>query len=293
MIPPRVIVAAIDFSDPSRTALEFAARLARQTGAALHVVHVEDPLLAEAARQSGFDLSKETKEELGRFLASAGPATALSPRHHVVTGAAVDAILEVAEEQHADLVVVGSHGMSGAERLLFGSTTEGVLRHASMSVLVAPPAWSFRADAPDLSGTGPVIAGVALSPPSIAAATAACRLATEIKTRVEMVHVVPELPVLTRWRVHADTAMRDRVAAARSALEAVMGQVACAAPVQGRVETGAIPNGLAEAARPSADRRPILVLGRLSGGKGAAPGSIAYRVLSLAKVPVLMYVAEH
>jgi nucleotide-binding universal stress UspA family protein len=290
MIPPRVIVAATDFSDPSRTALEFAARLARQTGAALHVVHVEDPLLAEAARQSGFDLSKDTAEELGRFLAAVTPAADAAPRRHVVRGPAVDAILDVAEQQRADLVVVGSHGMSGAERLLFGSTTEGVLRHAPMSVLVTPPEWSFRPDARDLSGAGPVIAGVALSPPSVAAATAACRLAAAIGTRVEMVHVVPELPVLTRWRVHADAAMRDRVATARSALEAVMREVACTVPVQARVETGAIPNGLADAAAPSADRRPILVLGRLSGGKGAAPGSIAYRVLSLARVPVLMYV---
>jgi len=290
MIPPRVILAAVDFSGPSRTALDFAARLARQTGAALHVLHAQDPLLAEAARQSGFNLAEDTSEELGRFLAAVSPAASASPRRHVVTGPAVDSILAVATREGADLVVVGSHGMSGAERLVFGSVTEGVLRRAPVSVLVTPREWSTGSIALDLSGAGPIIAGVALSPPSVGAATAACRLAAAIGTTVEMVHVVAELPVLTRWRPHADAVVRDRVAAARTALDAVVRDVGCSVLTQARVESGSIPHRLAEAAAPTADRRPLLVLGRSSGETGAAPGSIAFRVLALAKVPVWMHV---
>ena len=289
MIPPRVILTGVDFSDPSRTALAFAARLARHTGAALHVLHVEDPLLAEAARHSGIDLAKDTEEELGRFLATASPAAQASPMRHVATGPAADRILEVAEQQKADLVVVGSHGMSGVARVVFGSVTEAILHRAGMSVLVTPSEWSHaRSDAVDLSGTGPVVAGMALSPPSLAAGGAACRLAAALGTTVEMVHIVPALTVLARWRKQADTALHDRVAAARTALDAVMHTVACQVPVVPRVANGAVAEGLAEVASPSGTRRPILVLGRLAPDQGV-PGGIAYRALMLAQVPVLMY----
>ncbi len=294
MIPFRTIVAAIDFSDTSRVALVLAARLARQCGAALHVVHAEEPLLSATARHAGIDLARETDEELQRFITSAWPAAECSPQRHVVAGAAVDVILAVAHQHHADLVVVGSRGMSGAEKLVFGSTTEGLLRRADVSVLVAPAGWMPpHPDALDLSGTGPVVAGVDLSDPSVAGARAACTLASVLGTSVEIVHVVPDLAVLSRWRAHAETAVRDRVAAARRELETVVRSLGCSVPVEMRVEAGAVPNRLAEATGPARDRAPILVLGKKApGSKGAAPGAIAYRVLSLASVPVLMHVAD-
>ena len=294
MIPPRVILAPVDFSEPSRTALEFAVRLAHQTGAALHVLHAQDPLLAEGARHAGFDLARDTEEELGRFVADASPLSGAAPHTHVVTGPAVDAIVQTAQQLGADLIVVGSHGISGAERLVFGSTTEGVLRRAHTSVLVTPGrVASAGATAPDLSGMGPVIAALDFSTPAIEAAKAACRLAAALNTFVEVIHVVPDVPVLMRWRVHSETAVRDRVEAARDQLDTVTRSLGCGVPTQTKLETGVIAVQLAEAAASSSTRRPILVLGRhRPGEKGGAPGSTAYRVLMLAKVPVLMYVAE-
>lgn len=294
MIPPRVILAPVDFSVPARSALDFAARLARQTGAALHVLHAQDPLLAEGARQVGRDLARETEEELRLF--AGGPSAALpsAPRLHVETGPAVDVILDVAARVAADVVVVGSHGMSGAERLFFGSTTEGVLRRAPSSVLVTPAGWSPASPAaPDLSGTGPVIAAVDFSPAAVAAAKAACRLASVLNTTLEIVHVVPELPVLVRWRDQADSAVRRRAADVRGQLESMAASLSCAVPAQLRVEQGAVAVRLSDAASPADSRRPILVLGRrLPGERGGAPGSTAYRTLMLAKVPLLMCVTN-
>ncbi len=294
MIPPRVILAPVDFSDQSRKALVFAARLARQTGAALHVLHAQDPLLAEGARQAGYDLTRETEEELRRFLAGASPASDLAPHLDVVTGPAVDTIVNAAHHLGADLVVVGSQGMSGAERLVFGSTSEGLWRRAPASVLVTPATWSpARSTTADLSGTGPVVAAVDFSAPAVSAAKAACRLASALNTTLEIVHVVAEPSVLTRWRVHAEAALRERIAETRTQLDAVAETVACDVPVQLRVETGGVPRCLADAAAPSDSRRPILVLGRRAPGeKGGPPGSTAYRVLTLANVPVLMHVGE-
>ncbi len=194
MIPPRTILAATDFSDASRGALAFAARLARHCDAALHIAHAEHPLLSAAAERSGIDLAAETREELRRIIAAASPAVDCSPQLHVVAGAAVDVVAALAHTQHADVIVVGSHGMSGTEKLVFGSTTEGLLRRSDVSVLVVPPEWTPpRPTGVDLAGTGPVITGVDMTESSIAGARAACSLAKALGTAVELVHVVPEL----------------------------------------------------------------------------------------------------
>ena len=73
-MPPRSILAAVDFSEPSRVALEFATRLANQCQATLHVLHVEDPLPAAAARVGHVDLLRETREGLARFTAGTAAA---------------------------------------------------------------------------------------------------------------------------------------------------------------------------------------------------------------------------
>ena len=292
MIPPRTILAATDFSDPSTAALVFAARLARHCQAALHVVHAEDPLLAAAAERSGIDLVAQTREELHHAVAAAPPAADCSPQLHAVAGPAVDVILDVVRAQHADLVVVGSRGMSGAERFVFGSTTEAVLRRSHVSVLVVPPGWMPpRSTGVDLAGTGPLIAGVDMSASSLAGARAACRLASALGTAVELVHVVPELAVLARWQPHAAGGLEDRVAQARKELDRAVSGLGCQVPMEWRVETGSVPDQLASIAARAADRAPLLVLGKKAPhAGGSAPGTIAYRVLSLADVPVLMFV---
>jgi nucleotide-binding universal stress UspA family protein len=293
MIPPKVVLAAVDFSEPSAVALTFASRLASESGATLHVIYAEDPFLADAARQAGIDLAADTQQELARFVAAAlgerpGPATTV-----IETGPAIDVILEAARRVHADVLVLGSHGMSGAERLMFGSTTEGVLRRAPVSAMVVPPTWQpSRTDAPGLSGAGPVVVGVDLGESSSATLAAACRLASLLGTSVEAAHVVTNPPVLARWRGHAESAVRDRLAAGRAKLTQVLQDAKCEVSTRAVAETGDVPERLAAIAAAGPHRQPILVLGRhRRDAKGGPPGAIAYRVLSLARVPVLMHVA--
>jgi nucleotide-binding universal stress UspA family protein len=292
MIPPRAILAATDFSTSSAVALAFAARLARHCRAALHVVHAEHPLLGLAAERSGIDLAAQTREELQRTIESTPPAADCAPQLHSVAGPAVEVILDVARERGIDVLVVGSRGMSGAERLVFGSTTEGLLRRSAISVLVVPPEWTPpRPGTVDLAGTGPLIAGVDGSDESLAGARAACNMASALGTAVEIVQVVPDLAVLERWRAHAARALDDRLDEARKELERVAGGLGCQAPVEWRVEAGSVPERLASMAGRASDRAPLLVLGKKPPhSSGAAPGTIAYRVLSLASVPVLMVV---
>ena len=286
-MPPRAILAAVSFSDSSRVALALAARLARHCDAELHVVHVEDPLLDAAARYAGIDLSTETQAELRRFVASAWPAAQCLPQTHVLAGAAVDVILDVARRHRADLVVVDSGRMSSVERRVFGSTTEELLRRADVSVLVAPAEWTPpHPDAPDLSDLGPLVVVVDLSDPrSVPATKAACELASVLGTSVEIVHVVPD-----RDGSEPD---RDAMADAQAKFERLRRELGCSVPVEIRVEAGAVAHRLAEAAGPTGNRATMLVLGKTApSSKGGWPGAIVNRVLSGGTVPILMYVAD-
>ena len=254
MIPPRAILAAVSFSDTSRVELMLAARLARHCGADLHVLYVEDPLLDAAARRAGIDLSISTQRELQRFVADAWPATLCSPETHVVAGPAVDVILEVAHQQRADLIVVEGGRLPGAEKLLFGSTIEQLIRRADVSLLVAPAAWRPpEPDAEDLSNVGPVIAILDMSDqPSIAATQAAAELASVLGTSVEVVHVASD--------AEAPAALGDR---------------------------------LAHTSEGHVGRAPMVVLGRRArSSKAAWPGALVNRALAGGTVPILLYVAE-
>ena len=69
-------------------------------------------------------------------------------------------------------------------------------------------------------------------------------------------------------------------------LECVVNSLACQVPVEWRVESGSVPERLASSLGRAADRAPLLVLGKKAPHSGgSAPGTIAYRVLSLADVP--------
>jgi nucleotide-binding universal stress UspA family protein len=293
MIPPKVVLAAVDFSESSRRALMFAARLARHANARLHVVHAQDSLLANAARAAGVDIDAETRAELSAFMQTAPPAGDWSPFQEVADGPAVNVVCDAADRVNTDVIVVGAHGMSGIGRLMFGSTTEGMLREADHSVLVIPDTWTPpRGDSDDLSGVGPVIAGVEPTPAAFAAAHAARDLATLLGTSLELRHVVPSPSVLSRWAGHAETAQRERLdVAGRRLTEAAALRDLTADKIE--VTSGPVAEQLAGIVRPNENRRPILVLGRRTRAeRGGTPGSTAVRVLTLAEVPVLMYLPD-
>jgi nucleotide-binding universal stress UspA family protein len=291
MLPPRTILVAVDFSEPSRIALTLAARFAQQCDAALHVVHAEDPLLFAAAAESQVDLTAETREALSQFIATAPPAGELSARAHTVSGSPALVILDIAHQEGADLIVVGAHGISGAGRLLFGSVAEGLLRRADRSILLVPDGWTPPQPAvPGLAGVGPIVVGVDFSEASMAAVAAAVALADRLRTSVEAIHVVPDLPVPARWQRHAERAIAQRVDLARRELSRLLGALSASVPVTARVEQGNVAECLAEASVNIGSRHPLLLLGRRSSrSRDGAPGATAYRVASLGRVPVLMH----
>ena len=292
MFPPRRILAAIDFSEPSRVALTMAGRLAAHDRGELHVLHAEDPLLCAAARARGISLSVQARDELKAFIGETALPSTVPVQPHVIGGIAAPVICDFARHQSVDVIVVGTHGMSGAERLLFGSTAEAVLHRSRIPVLLVPPTWSPPPSAGDLTGMGPVVAAIDFTGASFEAMGAAFRMARALHTSLELVHVVPSLPVIDRWRPHAVDSIDERIDDARAQLARLARGINLGMAVETLVETGPVAESIAHAARHAHGRHPLLVLGRRRPrAHGDVPGATAHRVVSLSHVPTLMFMA--
>jgi nucleotide-binding universal stress UspA family protein len=141
LMPPRTILAATDFSEASIRALAFAARLANHCRAPLHVLHVADPDPGAIPGQTSVDLSERTRLEMQRVIAAAAPDAGCALYVHTMIGSPADVILETARARRADVLVVGSQGMSDPQKPGFGSTTDELLRRAHLSVIMVPAGW--------------------------------------------------------------------------------------------------------------------------------------------------------
>lgn len=136
-------VVACDGSEPSLRALRRALPLARASGAALDLVHViEEPPVSPFVQWAGLD-GDYVRELLGAQAARAREATlavtreaGLDAEFRVLRGRPIDELLNAAED--ADLLVLGTHGYRGMDRMLLGSVAETLLRRAAVPLLVVP-----------------------------------------------------------------------------------------------------------------------------------------------------------
>lgn len=133
------ILAPVDFSDTSRRALLYARELAALYEAHVDLLHISAH--ADFHRGSGADVVYETPEEpVSRRerekarLASMAKGGKLEAKVHAVYGYPHGGILDFAEERGTDLIVIGTHGRSGMERVLLGSVAERVIRQAPCPV---------------------------------------------------------------------------------------------------------------------------------------------------------------
>ena len=148
MFQPKVVLAPTDFSDPSRDAVESATAVASRFGSTLILVHVVPMLPRLPAGVSIFkegDYEQLLREEAGKRIAELSAKCAqagVSVQSEVgIANDVASEILRVAERREADLIVIATHGMTGWQKLVFGSGTEKVVRLTSAAVLVlrAPP----------------------------------------------------------------------------------------------------------------------------------------------------------
>ncbi|MFM8888955.1 MAG: universal stress protein [Solirubrobacterales bacterium] len=140
------IVVGTDGSDTAAEAVRQAAEIAKMSGASLEVFCAAEPSPAwrsDAKRTAApDDVSYEfgQREEANFALEAAARIAGevgVEVRPHPMEGDPADAILDVAEQSKADLIVVGNKGMTGAKRYLLGSVPNKVSHHSPCSVFIA------------------------------------------------------------------------------------------------------------------------------------------------------------
>ena len=131
------ILAPTDFSDLSARGVRYACQLAKDVGAELIIFNVV--LLDETNVVDKHEVERH-KKRLDEFMTEkiAGSGAGLTIRKVVDAGQPYGAIIDCAENEGVDLIVMSSHGRSGLSRMLIGSVTDKTLRGASCSVLVVP-----------------------------------------------------------------------------------------------------------------------------------------------------------
>ncbi len=285
----QTVVCGIDFSALSKHALRHAAVIAARAHGRLVVVFANDPLLvsAAAAARPRIDLQARSGKELTRFIRSTlgkKPRTPVTRR--VATGEPSDQILAVARAVRADLIVVGSHGLTGIARLAFGSTTAEVLKRATVPVLVVPEG-DGATRLPERSWPrGRVVAPVTLDRRvAIECKTASC-VAEWFGCPLLLVHAVATsvAPAWLRRRlIGRNTRTLERMRRRLANLAVSIHRV----PAAGRVLEGQPADVVAAVARH--ERTPLLLMtlrDRHSWFEGGR-GSITYRIFSQLQVPVL------
>ncbi len=138
-----IIVLPIDFSELSQAALPWARRMAAVMDAEIHCVYTVEPPNIYSALDMVPAIPLPTNEELGENASSQLETfakehlTALDPAPvtSILTGNPADQIVAYARKVDAEMIIITTHGYSGLEHVVLGSTTEAVLRHAHCPVL--------------------------------------------------------------------------------------------------------------------------------------------------------------
>ena len=145
------ILVPVDYSEPSRAALELAGLLAQAVGASLLVLHGwESPPFADSVaivgpkpnrRHPALDelVVENAQRELERFVASAPPPVGIEVEQKLSSGSPTRVILDELQQGAYDLVVMGTHRKSAVEAMLIGSVADRVIRDSEVPVLVVPP----------------------------------------------------------------------------------------------------------------------------------------------------------
>ncbi len=190
------ILSPTDFSEFSKHALEHALAVARWHGARVTVLHIQPPPVPVSetpfAGYAAVPLppppdAEQLTREVRRFCE---PVTAGGQLPEIVIrdGNPVNEIVEQAEQMPADLLVLGTHGRGGFERVALGSVTERVIRKVRCPVLTVPPRSSEPSAGPVPFKT--ILCAIDFSPSSIRALEFSLAWAKEADARLILLHVL-------------------------------------------------------------------------------------------------------
>jgi nucleotide-binding universal stress UspA family protein len=146
------VLVPIDFSDYSKSSMKYAADFAKHFKASLILIYVIEPIVYPpdfsmgqiAIPSPGLEMDKRANEELDKLAEKEIPSD-VTVKKIIKTGKPFVEIIETAAEEDVDLIIIATHGHSGVEHILFGSTAEKVVRKAPCPVLtLREPAKGFK-----------------------------------------------------------------------------------------------------------------------------------------------------
>lgn len=296
----RNILYPTDFSPSAELAFGHATDFARRLGARLHLLHVValhgdvpyDPMFYSPAPDDAF--ARAEVKALGKLQElAASPAAAGVEMLPVVLRSPFPgtAIVEYAQRNAVDLVVMGTHGRRGPSRLLLGSRAEEVLRHAPCPVLTLRDGEDGRVAKRAVPPRG-ILVPFDFAPPSRKALAEAAALARHCGARLRLLHVMDELPLVDvaggMAVVEASAERQQRLERLRLRLKDV---VAYLAPDVGTTIDLRVGKPATEILRASEEAGVDLVVMATraeTGIKRVLFGSIAEEVMRLASAPLLI-----
>jgi len=136
------VLVPIDFSDYSKSSLRYSVNFVRCFKADLILIYVIEPVIYPPDFSMGqiavpavdAEIDKRAYEELNKLAKTEVPAD-MNVRTIIKTGKPFVEIIETAAEENIDLIIIATHGRSGVEHILFGSTADKVIRKAPCPVL--------------------------------------------------------------------------------------------------------------------------------------------------------------
>ena len=147
------IICAVDLSEHSKTVAEYACMLAKAMNASIVAVYAAPTL----TQYTGFHVPPNTIDSfVGEIVSGAEKAMAqfvsenfegVETKAEVVVGYAAEEILEIAAKEEADILVMGTHGRKGIDRILFGSVAERVVKNSHLPVLTIRPSDNYTGGA--------------------------------------------------------------------------------------------------------------------------------------------------
>jgi nucleotide-binding universal stress UspA family protein len=210
MISLKNILFATDFSEASEAALPYAAAISRRYGSQLHVAHIVTPAsylipYAPDVPSTIETLHNATRADARQRMESLAAQLTPAPyRTYVREGEVWEGLSEIIRTQEIDLLVVGTHGRTGVEKLVLGSKAEEILRQAPCPVLTVGSKVSGRAKLPAVEGEEKhltpvdislrqIVYATDFSPESLAAARFATSLAQEFQAKLTLLHVIEKI----------------------------------------------------------------------------------------------------
>jgi nucleotide-binding universal stress UspA family protein len=294
MTPYRHLLCPVDFSESSRRALEWSSRFSKSVGAALSVLHVVDTELLSignlVAVPNAFD---ELRKRAGEAVAELKRAVDLNHATvEIVPGIPEDVLVDTANRGAVDLVVMGTHGLSGFQKFLLGSVTEKVLHRVKVPLLTISP--NVEGSHRELRDPRAILMAIDFGPETQAVVRHGTWLAEHYRAKLIALHVVRVPYVVLNessfepvTRLEVERLTDSLVSKRREDLEALL--PSSTADREGVVRVGGTPF---ESLRDYVSERSVdlLILG--AGGHGDAGirwlGSTCHKMVRLAPCPVLV-----